>query len=265
MNRQRGFTIIEVMLFLAVSGLLLVAFLASVNGSIRNSRFSDATRSVQAFLQQQYTEVTSGVSKRGVNAICDGTTTEFPGTSGTCVVTGKLIAFTDDTTAKVYTVVSDSNGDSLCTTSQPSGTPSRHVASYCPRLLDDSGESTLETETFTVPWGVTITKQVYNGAADGQVFNRLAILRSPTSERMYLYAYNDLRTPGPGMHLDSGDNGSSSLSLIQEANLNPEALFCLQFPELNGPRSYVKLSGGQGADVIVTGTNLSDLSGALTC
>ncbi len=72
-STQRGFTIIEVILFLAISGLLLGVAIASVNANINNSRFNDAVRSTTSYLQGQYSEVAAGQSDRDESKGCDET------------------------------------------------------------------------------------------------------------------------------------------------------------------------------------------------
>ena len=56
---KKGFTIIEVMLVLAVTGLLLIAVLGGAFSNIAQQRFNDALRGFAEFLRQNYSEVIS--------------------------------------------------------------------------------------------------------------------------------------------------------------------------------------------------------------
>ena len=51
---KSGFTIIEVMIFVAISGMLLVGVLIGISSAIARQRYNDATESFAEFLRQQY-------------------------------------------------------------------------------------------------------------------------------------------------------------------------------------------------------------------
>lgn len=55
----RGFTLIEVSLFLAITGVLLIGFLAATWSSISRQRTNDLIQSFSDFLRSQYSAVTS--------------------------------------------------------------------------------------------------------------------------------------------------------------------------------------------------------------
>lgn len=50
----RGFTVVEVMMFLAISGMMVVGLLFAVSGGINRERYRDATNSFEDFLKEQY-------------------------------------------------------------------------------------------------------------------------------------------------------------------------------------------------------------------
>lgn len=56
---KRGFTIIEVMLVLAITGLMLVGVIAGTYSSIATQRYNDSVRSFSEFLREIYAEVIS--------------------------------------------------------------------------------------------------------------------------------------------------------------------------------------------------------------
>ena len=58
-SAKRGFTLIEVMIFLAITGLLLVGALGGTYTSIANQRYNDSVRGFAEFFRQLYSEVIS--------------------------------------------------------------------------------------------------------------------------------------------------------------------------------------------------------------
>ena len=56
---KQGFTIIEVMLVLAITGLMLVGVIAGTYSSIATQRYNDSVRSFSEFLREIYAEVIS--------------------------------------------------------------------------------------------------------------------------------------------------------------------------------------------------------------
>src|SRR4029450_12347478 len=68
---QSGFTLIEVMLFLAVTGLLAMGILAGSGAAINQQRYRDSVNSLKSDIQQQYSEVTSVINSRGANWECN--------------------------------------------------------------------------------------------------------------------------------------------------------------------------------------------------
>lgn len=63
-KRNTGFTIIEVMLFLAVSGFLAVALLYGMQTSIERQRYYDSLTSLKSYLQMQYTYAANVLNDR---------------------------------------------------------------------------------------------------------------------------------------------------------------------------------------------------------
>lgn len=68
---KRGFTIIEVMLFLAISGMLAATLLGGWGVMINTQRYKDSVRTLQTFLQQQYNLVYNVENGRSTKLLCD--------------------------------------------------------------------------------------------------------------------------------------------------------------------------------------------------
>ncbi|MDB5165149.1 MAG: hypothetical protein JWM00_39 [Candidatus Saccharibacteria bacterium] len=115
--RHDGFTVIETMLFLAVSGALVIAILAGSGIAISQQRYRDAAIGIESLLQSQYADTSNVVNSRGDNLECgsdgnDGGKILIAPGSGTrgaseCVVLGRYVRFmangtgTNVTTANV--------------------------------------------------------------------------------------------------------------------------------------------------------------------
>jgi type II secretory pathway pseudopilin PulG len=83
-HSDRGFTVIEVMLFLAVTGALAVGILVGAGVSIGQQRYRDSVNSLKSTIQDRYNQTTNVVNSRGGAWVCDSspTVTENPAGSG---------------------------------------------------------------------------------------------------------------------------------------------------------------------------------------
>lgn len=67
---ERGFTVIELMLFLAISGLLFAALMIGVGANINQQRYRNDVADFKALLQNQYAEVLTPQNARGSGTSC---------------------------------------------------------------------------------------------------------------------------------------------------------------------------------------------------
>lgn len=99
-NTSKGFTIIETMLFLAITGVLIAGMIVGVGSSIAIQRYRDSVTTFKAFIQTQYSEINNVSNARDNTWRCD-TTTATTSQSGTgtaeakgqseCVLLGRYI------------------------------------------------------------------------------------------------------------------------------------------------------------------------------
>jgi type II secretory pathway pseudopilin PulG len=118
---KAGFTIIETVLFLGITGLLVVGVLVGTGVSINIQRYRDSVVSLQSVIQQQYSEAADVVNMRGSGKTCndDGSITDSAGGStenrgqSDCVILGRIITPTNANyrlaTASVVGVLPDVN------------------------------------------------------------------------------------------------------------------------------------------------------------
>lgn len=111
MNRQQtsGFTIIETMLFLAISSLLAVMVLVGAGVNIDRQRYRDTANSLKSYLQEQYSQAANINNIRGSSTGCalNGSRLEIGPTAGitwprgaddSCVILGRYVKSDDGVT-----------------------------------------------------------------------------------------------------------------------------------------------------------------------
>lgn len=237
---QNGFTVIEVLLFLAISGVLLAGALLGVNASINNSRFNDAANSTVSFMQRVYAEVQGGRNSRNNALGCVGGVVNTTGTTAgmtNCVILGRLIQFDvgGSMTESRYIIGRDNS-------TQPSDDTAAVLAAAPAPVSRSNGPF----EEFSVPWSVELDT-MRRGGTD---VNYLAIVRSPASERILIYSFQ------------GADNLTSlNSSHISNSTLNQAVNICLRDTSNMFARiGYIRIGAGQGQDVIKA--DLSTTSGA---
>jgi type II secretory pathway pseudopilin PulG len=100
-RKQSGFTIIEVMLFLGVTGMLAVGILVGSGVAIGQQRYRDSVNSLKSFLQEQYNQTTNVTNARDSSWTCapSAAITEGPGgqVRGTtdCVLLGRFVTINE--------------------------------------------------------------------------------------------------------------------------------------------------------------------------
>lgn len=122
---RRGFTIIEVILFLGISGLLLVGLLVGTSSSVARQRYNDSVNSFKDLMQDQYMYVSNVDNDRNDNLNISGGTqckgqdnvNDSPHGRTKCMVYGKLIEFathdSEDFDIRVTTVIGNDVMDLL--------------------------------------------------------------------------------------------------------------------------------------------------------
>lgn len=250
MGRQTGYTIVEVTLFLALTGLLILAVLAGFGGAINNNRKTDTTRSFESAVETLYAGVRSGEATRPTDthgkAMCISQEA-FPGASNECLVIGKLLRFENSTNVTVYNVVSNVDPDVGC-----SATGAQILSCYHPRVI----EIDKEIDRIVPQWQAQIAQTTFRNSTNGiyNDANFIAFLRHPASELVYVVPFNDATVPVSGEY---------EITAISNSYANSKGQICLEHDDFPVPRSYVRFNGGEGVGSI----DMSDspLTGAPVC
>jgi type II secretory pathway pseudopilin PulG len=182
-TNKDGFTIIETMLFLAITGLLIATMLVGVGTSINNQRYRDSVTSLQSFLQSQYSSISNVQNDRDNSWKCGNSAT--PSQTGTlqdrgqsdCVLLGRYITIEGGNTT-VSTVLGYQ-------TATASGTDIANLkADY---ML---GLSTINQQTDSLAWGTVIAWPVSGAGFKNPTTPRsiaILIIRSPDSGATYTF------------------------------------------------------------------------------
>ena len=168
-----GFTIIELILFLALTGLFLLIALNGITGRADNARFSDSMRSLEGFSRQLTNDIFTGV-----NAVGSGNVEDV-------IILGFMLRFQDDSN---LVEVSRIRGARLDTWDPE---PGNAVIDSIQALPPDTS-IVYDTSTYDVKWG---TKFIY------------AQNKSQFDTDLETHVWGVLREPNgsalmPGMFLD---------------------------------------------------------------
>lgn len=177
---HKGFTIIESVLFLGVTGLIMAVLLAGVGGTLNRERYKDAVSSFQDYVQGQYNLVSNVNNSRPNNEVCQGgqivtgvTSDSGRGTSD-CTIVGRVIHSTANgdkvTSTQVYATVdasalTGSNDAAILNSAQLTASPNE--------------------DTYAMAWG---TKLVKPRPDDSVRAFSILIVRMPTSGLIHTYA-----------------------------------------------------------------------------
>ena len=172
-KNQRGFTIIEVMLFLAVSGALAVGILAGSGVAITQQRYRDSVNSLQTLVRQQYSQSDHVINDREKDRNCKNAvinvTSGAPEARGTseCVVIGKYMTITNGTVVTISSVVGEAKA----------GTSISDASNDFEALKQyDLGVSDADKDVSDVAWGASV-RDISD--TDNQKDIAILILRSP--------------------------------------------------------------------------------------
>lgn len=240
-TKTGGFTVIEIMLFLGISGLLLIGVFIGTSTMISSARFADTMKGVESYIQRQFDEVVNGVNPRQATETCTGSGSERPGT-GSCLLLGKVIAFTPNKEAVWSQYVVGTEPPTLPGTSV--GT-SQALSQYNLRVVATNADS------YELPWGGYF--KAGKRDSDGGAVNAIAYLRSPTSSHVETYVFS---VPDSSRDTD-GKVTSINFSQVVGAAMvaqtaNNAAHYCIDSPDgLPGQyRGSVEIARGQGAATI---------------
>lgn len=192
-SNKNGFTLIETMLFLAITGALVVAVLIGTGASINVQRYRDSVTSLKSLIQSQYSNVLNVQNQStSANISCDsnakvGTTgAVMPRGQSDCVIMGR------------YVTINGSNVTTSTVIGHASGTTTSDLSDI--KLIQSYNLATLpsSTEMSQLEWGTQIAwPKIGAGAKNPQTPRTIAILiiRSPQNGQNYTFTGDDITVP----------------------------------------------------------------------
>lgn len=243
-----GFTIVEVVIFLAISALMISIAIVGVSNSISSARFTDTVRSFESFMQRQYDETLNGVNSRTGNEVCNsaGEVTEgplsVPGASNNCLLLGKYLSFTKGSSLVRVHYVVGTHPSSLTSTDGDAAA----IVKAKPHVVKGSTE-----KEFEIPWqaGVYDTRR-----DDNKAINGVALVRSPKSSSIYTYTFYTPAVP------------DDLTALLTPGNTNRQTNICVKSKDVLSVYGAITLAkGGRGQDAIGSRLDISDSNLASVC
>ena len=246
-RHNSGFTIIEVSLFLALSGFLMVGLIATANSSISRQRYNDSVNDVAEYFRGVYSEV--------LNVSMNPDTEHAEKNLGRdqyCAVYGKMIVLypdwnvpgVDDSRAfsviKTYTVL----GNIYHSSDELSGSSIKEVfiedlALHVRRV---NGKKEIHEEsTHNLPWQTSL-----ENPDNTPIRKAIIILRSPTNGSVYTFVYGGDKNPIEGTNFQD---------IALENATNEDVDICIDSPDnVYGRRRNLRIhanaSGSSGVDLI---------------
>lgn len=182
-SSKHGFTIIEVLLFLAISGMMIAALLVAVSGGISRERYRDAVGSFTDFMQGQYNLVDNIRNNRTVATDCSAANNDRA--TSDCAVIGRLVV----TNAQAdhidsYPVITGAGIDIAAPISTGVSEDDYVKSLNLKHITSDSVES------YDLAWQTAVVEP---GSITPRLFS-LLIVRSPFSSAMKTYYYDGIET-----------------------------------------------------------------------
>lgn len=196
-HSTKGFTIIETMLVLAITGLLVSTLFVGIGGTINNQRYKDSVTSFKATLQQQFTFAINATNVSDVSSkwTCSNaaivTEVNAPSAAGgitapgqsDCVILGQYTSVVNDKIASVSII-----GKKTGTT-----TGLDDVADLKTNYVFGIAQNSIETST--LEWGASITWPTgpsggIDAKTSGDTSSRsigILTVRSPQSGTVYTF------------------------------------------------------------------------------
>ena len=169
---HKGFTVIEVILFFTISGLMLFGMMIGMSGSINRQRYDEVSSSLLDYLQSQYNLNDNVRNDRPSNVACDGgSTSEARGWSD-CTIAGRIVYSIDGRQIQSRPVYAMSDGDDNLVADEPA-----FLASLGLIVAPDTLAG--ENDAYTVLWQTKLYTD--KGSQDVQNDFSVLILRLPNN------------------------------------------------------------------------------------
>ena len=157
-TRRQGFTIIETVLVLAITGLLLAVILATIGNSLNQQRYTDSVNQTLDHFRGLYTDTSSTQNDRtaaqacsasGLSTVSDGGEGSTSRGASDCLLVGNVMRSADGVTLRSYQVVA------LHDPTDDTGIAKKSDVQILTSAQLRQGQ---QTETYEVEWGGTLLR-----------------------------------------------------------------------------------------------------------
>lgn len=253
MTYKHGFTVIETMLFLAISGALTVAILAGAGFAVNQQRYRESVDSTTEMLKSQYADVFNVQNpERSASALhCNTSTAKVTDAAGAgagdprgwsdCVIVGKYIETTDGKSLEVSTVLATEND------SRTASGEFKHDSSNDLTALEGYNIDSLPTSSssFTPKWEASLSSKADAGSESDSL--GIMIIRVPSSGTIKTFVSTDVGA----VHSDG------MKAIISQSNIKDQIICVDSNGIFSGPRRGIKIvADATSADgVVAVGDN----------
>ncbi len=204
-HRIRGFTVIETLLVLSLTGLLAVGILAGIGRSLAQRQYIDSVNRTIDFFRGQYTAASSIENSRTPQQVCgssgvtENTTSPVstlpPAGTSDCFLLGNIVTSYDGIKMSVRPVVATVDTSTIDMTGKSNKD-----------ILDASVlKAGPETSDYSVDWGGNLQ----NSVGDPLKFT-LMVVRMPTNGTIVTYVSSNV--------FPAGNNDIKTSGLVSDAN-----------------------------------------------
>lgn len=242
-TKTDGFTIIEVMLFLAITAFLIMGILIGTGTSINTQRYRDSVSSLQSFFQEQYSEVSNVENDRSDTLSCNGVSNLG---QSDCVILGKYIASDSGNSGSlvIKSVIGTIPPSQVVNNNNDVDVLKQYVIKISP----------VDSEVYDLEWGATLVNKEIDGKQP--MYISMLILRSPSSGVIRTFMTS---TTDPGQIVQDDDIGSSLLKQELLKSSNATTMCVDSNGMFTGARSAIVISpdatGSTGIEKLGAGGN----------
>lgn len=184
-SSKKGYTILEVLIFIAVSSLMFISAITAIGGRQQQVQFAQGTKEFDSKIRDVINDVTTGYYPTNETVSCEVNSGEVEiinskdqliGTNSKCIYVGKVIQFQvdgDDTLIRIYSMAGKRfSGDS--------STPVSTIDQARPKAVALPGEPTFikPSEDYHIPYGLKVTRVIRPIGTDFTDYGAVAILSS---------------------------------------------------------------------------------------
>ncbi len=186
-----GFTIIETVLFLGITGLMILGLMIGVGASVNAQRYKDASESFKSLIQAQYSNSVNVQNGRTANWVCNNVAAVIPDAAtvpagqSDCMILGKYIRI-EGGNVNSYTVIArEKSGVTPSDTTDITALKEKYVLNI----------ARTEVTTSQMEWGTEIARPIPESGPSGArtpFATALLIVRSPESGQVYTFTSNSV-------------------------------------------------------------------------